>query len=80
MSLPAEIHQTTEEISERDPALELADRAEALARELLVLPKESRQRAAEAFFNKQWTPQEIKALLSSISIKLFRRLISRRMS
>ena len=83
MALPAETNQRTEEkpkdISERDVALELASRAEALAKELLSLPVEARRLATEAFLAKKWTTDEIRRLVSGISIKSFRKVISWRL-
>ncbi len=63
--------------TESDKALNIADRAEELARELISLPKEERQRAVQAFLDKNWKPEEIKALLSSVSAKIIRKLVSR---
>ena len=65
--------------SDSERALNIADRAEELARELLTLPKDQRRLAVEAFVDKNWKPEEIKALLASVSAKLFRKIISKRL-
>ena len=65
--------------SDSEKAADIANRAEKLARDLLALPLGVRRKAVEAFIDRQWKPEEIKALLESVSLRILRKLITRKL-
>ena len=69
----------TEEQQDFDKAQDIADRAAVLAEELLALPKDVRRRTVEIFAEKEWTAEDIKGLVGSVSVKLLKKIVSLRL-
>ena len=67
-------------VPSEERAQEIADEAEALAREMLGENIETRRLAIELFVAKEWTMEEIKTLLRSFTIQMLRRMLRRRLS